>query len=273
MIGIYKITNLVNGKVYIGQSRDIEKRWNKHRWASHNSHLRAALDKYGFENFSFEILEETTQDTLNEREEYYVKLYEATDPLRGYNKIEGGIQGRPTIESRKRMSESHLGKPHPHTEEQNRKLSEALKGHSVSDAVREHIRKMNASRETSWNKGKPHSEEHKLHLREARKRRSERERSQKEENTVRYVNGAIDPASVSEKEATRLNGLLQRNPQDRDLLIKVINAPQWLLSDEKKNKMIYFLTDEDFVNEHFAMVWLVEQALSLANTADAYGGN
>jgi len=90
---------------------------------------------------------------------------------------------------------------------------------------------------------------------------------------MRYVNGAIDPASVSEKEATRLNSLIERNPQDRALLIKVINAPAWLLDDEKKNKMIYFLTDEDFVNEHFAMVWLVEQALRLANTADAYAGD
>lgn len=90
---------------------------------------------------------------------------------------------------------------------------------------------------------------------------------------MRYVNGAMDPESVSPSEATRLNSLLARNPADKELLIKVINAPQWLLDDQKKNKMIYFLTDEDFINEHFAMVWLVEQALKLANTADAYGGN
>jgi hypothetical protein len=90
---------------------------------------------------------------------------------------------------------------------------------------------------------------------------------------MRYVNGAIDPTSVSEKEASRLSELLQRNSQDRDLLIRVINAPQWLLCDEKKNKMIYYLTDEAFVNEHFAIAWLVKQILNLANTADTYAGN
>lgn len=87
---------------------------------------------------------------------------------------------------------------------------------------------------------------------------------------MRYVNGAMDPDSVSPADAAHLNGLLKACPKDRDLLIKVINAPGWLLSDEKKKKMIYFLTDEDFMNEHFAMVWLVEEILRQAHTADAY---
>ena len=87
---------------------------------------------------------------------------------------------------------------------------------------------------------------------------------------MRYVNGAIDPDMTNPADVTPLNALLKANPQDRDLLIKVINGPGWLLSDEKKKKMIYFLTDEDFANEHFAMVWLVEEILHQANTADAY---
>jgi group I intron endonuclease len=65
VIGIYKITNSINGKVYIGLSTNIEKRWNKHRSVMTNPKERnykyplyCAMRKYGIENFTFEVLEE-----------------------------------------------------------------------------------------------------------------------------------------------------------------------------------------------------------------------
>ena len=57
--GIYKITNKINGKCYIGQSIDIIKRWKtEYKWYQINKHLLAAFNKYGLENFNFEIIEE-----------------------------------------------------------------------------------------------------------------------------------------------------------------------------------------------------------------------
>lgn len=61
MTGIYKITNLVNGKMYIGQAVDIEERWIRHKrdWKIDKTKvLYKAIRKYGIENFSFEIIEE-----------------------------------------------------------------------------------------------------------------------------------------------------------------------------------------------------------------------
>ena len=60
MTGIYKITNMVNGKVYIGQAKDIEKRWKEHKREFRYKRkekivLYKAMKKYGFENFDFEI--------------------------------------------------------------------------------------------------------------------------------------------------------------------------------------------------------------------------
>ena len=58
--GIYKITNLVNGKVYIGQSQDIYSRWKEHKYARNKRDyfaLYGAFKKYGLDNFSFEIVE------------------------------------------------------------------------------------------------------------------------------------------------------------------------------------------------------------------------
>lgn len=86
-IGIYKIENLVNGKVYIGQSVHIEKRWQEHCQASANSYIAKAIRKYGKENFSFEILQETSNIAeLNSLETHYIYQYNSLIP-NGYNII------------------------------------------------------------------------------------------------------------------------------------------------------------------------------------------
>ena len=83
--GIYKITNLVNEKVYIGQAQDIEKRWREHKCSSksNNQILYRAIRKYGLENFSFEILEECKAEQLNEKENYWIKYFNSQNE--GYN--------------------------------------------------------------------------------------------------------------------------------------------------------------------------------------------
>lgn len=65
IVGIYKITNLLNNKCYIGQSRNIYRRWQAHRYANDSYPLHVAMKKYGMENFSFEISEECNIDELN----------------------------------------------------------------------------------------------------------------------------------------------------------------------------------------------------------------
>ena len=60
MIGIYKITNNINGKVYIGQSNNIQRRFSEHQTKGESSRIPidVAIQKYGKENFSFEVIEE-----------------------------------------------------------------------------------------------------------------------------------------------------------------------------------------------------------------------
>ena len=74
--GVYKITNNITGEFYIGSSKNIKKRWHKHRSLSGqkqlpNSKLYKAMASYGLDNFTFEIIEKT--DNLREREQYYIE--------------------------------------------------------------------------------------------------------------------------------------------------------------------------------------------------------
>lgn len=102
MIGIYIITNQINGKVYIGQSQNIELRWKAHRNRPFNSNsndyekpLYRAIRKYGLDNFSFQILEQCDIKDLDNREKYWIDYYKSTDVNNGYNLTKGGETGVP----------------------------------------------------------------------------------------------------------------------------------------------------------------------------------
>lgn len=90
MIGIYKITNLLNNKMYIGQSNNIQRRFSEHSYKGAESRivLDSAIKKYGKDNFSFEVLEECPKELLNERETYWIKFYNSVET--GYNLSYGG---------------------------------------------------------------------------------------------------------------------------------------------------------------------------------------
>lgn len=85
IVGIYKITNILNGKSYIGRSANIKKRWENHRCCNGDKNLPLYIDikKYGKENFKFEILEECQKDYLIEKELYYINKFNTVK--KGYN--------------------------------------------------------------------------------------------------------------------------------------------------------------------------------------------
>ena len=93
--GIYSIENIVNHKKYIGQSVNIKSRWRHHKTDLNsgihdNDYLQKSWNKYGEQNFEFKILEECSDDKLNERERYYIDLYDTMNRDYGYNLKSGG---------------------------------------------------------------------------------------------------------------------------------------------------------------------------------------
>ena len=91
--GIYKITNDRTGETYIGQSKNIEKRWEQHKEElSHGIHHNKGMqyDYHYGDTFSYEILEKTepNKQTLNQKEEQYISKYDTYN--HGYNQTRGG---------------------------------------------------------------------------------------------------------------------------------------------------------------------------------------
>ena len=114
---IYKITNKINSKCYIGQTKNNPaKRWKKHIAISKNTHcpdfsyIHGALRKYGLENFVFEVIDTATNlDELDNKEKMYIKQLNTMAP-NGYNLSSGG-QGKKEITDRTRqlLSETKKG--------------------------------------------------------------------------------------------------------------------------------------------------------------------
>lgn len=103
MIGIYKIENLNNHKIYIGQSTDIYRRLTTHKrvafdtsYKGYNYPLYCSIRKYGLENFLFSTLEECSLENLNDREKYFIDEYQSLLP-NGYNQSYGTINQRRLI--------------------------------------------------------------------------------------------------------------------------------------------------------------------------------
>lgn len=142
---VYKIENLINGKVYIGITRNgISGRYPGSSWKSSSARSRLvkkAMAKYGADNFEISIIEECSVELLAEREIYYIQILSSFTP-HGYNLTKGGEHCKiVSDETKEKISMSKMGKP-----SWNKGITLSLE------------RKLNHSKsmkgKSAWNKGK-----------------------------------------------------------------------------------------------------------------------
>ncbi|MDI7817960.1 GIY-YIG nuclease family protein [Clostridioides difficile] len=112
---IYKVTNLINNKIYIGQTiLDLKTRKRQHENSYKYGYRYAfsnAINKYGKENFKWEILYVASNiEDLNERESYYIKKYKSLTTQNGYNLKGGGKNSFLTEDVKMKISNSQMGK-------------------------------------------------------------------------------------------------------------------------------------------------------------------
>lgn len=151
--GIYKITNNINGKFYIGQSIDVNHRFYEHKincGKKHNSAIDAAIQKYGVDNFSFEVLERCEESELFDKETYWSDVVfncECYAP-NGYNISRTGI-GSPSLGTI--ISSYDLDGNIIHTYLNSSRASKELKISSV--AIRSAVNRKGICAGTQWRYG------------------------------------------------------------------------------------------------------------------------
>ena len=148
IIGIYKIECFINNKVYIGQSCDVNARLKRHKTdlingKHRNRYLQFAVNKYGIENFSFDIICECKEEELDELEKYYIRLYGGNESENTYNIESGGnLNKHLSIEQRKKLSIRNIGNKYnlgrKLSEEQKQKISLANKGRKHTEEWKRH---------------------------------------------------------------------------------------------------------------------------------------
>lgn len=172
MFYLYKITNQLSQKVYIGQSNKETERWRQHKYFSRQEkpiqYIHRAIAKYGVENFTYEVIAMCKkEDDVDELETQLIKQCDSQNKLYGYNIAPGGEtpwnRGLPREQQPmfgkkqsefflKRMSEVHTGKLAPHSQEWKDNMSKTMKGREItwSDKIVE-TRKSNGSYTISEN--------------------------------------------------------------------------------------------------------------------------
>lgn len=166
--GIYKITS-PSGKIYIGQSRDILARFKIYEKndCKNQRKLKFSLEKHGYENHTFEIIEECSKELLNEREIYYIKFYDTFDTKHGMNLTSGGSNPAVSDETKKLLSLATKGKPKimskEHIAENTRRILEENKKRIGTKHSEESKKKISQS-----HLGKKKSEEHRKSISKAK---------------------------------------------------------------------------------------------------------
>lgn len=151
---IYLITNLVNGKQYVGQTIDIQRREGDHRRSNGGcSHLHSAIRKYGWSNFAFDVIFEHDDEdfVVNTMEPLFIEWYDTKE--NGYNLTDGGGGTSGYKHPPRKLTESHRSS-----------ISEGLKGHKVSEETKKLL--SSALKGNRNFEGHPHTEETKKLLSE-----------------------------------------------------------------------------------------------------------
>jgi group I intron endonuclease len=142
---IYRIRNVINGKVYVGSTKNLKSRWCDHRSSlrrgtNSSRRLQSEWEIFGDNSFAFELLEETNEVDRFIREQHYMDLYKAYEEQHGYNMSRSSdrtLGRRHTDEAKRKMSESHSGKRL--SEEHRKKISDSLKGRPTSEEHRRNL--------------------------------------------------------------------------------------------------------------------------------------
>jgi group I intron endonuclease len=174
MKGIYKITNLSNNKVYIGQTDRLNEREREHfyrlgRNEHHNDHLQKSYNKHGKSNFKFEIIEQS--EDLDSREVYWINKYGGINSKLNYN-LKDPLTMKWSDYTRVKQSKSMIGDKNPNygntwSQEQKDVASKKRKGVTLENRIGKGKADLTKQKMSESQIGRKHPEEVKEKIRQA----------------------------------------------------------------------------------------------------------
>lgn len=258
---IYCIKNLINGKVYIGKSTDVKKRWETHKKnasKSINRRLYDSMNKYGYDNFIVDVIDESDCEiSINDKERYYIKLNNSNLKEFGYNMTDGGDGGNVisnyTDEQRliysQKLKKSKLESNFNHSEESKKIMSEKATGrilteetrNKISDTVKMKIESGEFKPNTTGLKnGQTIGFKHSVESRE-------KIRKSKENKTYDEIYGTERSKLIKEKKSNDWIGEKNPNYQDvngEELLSHLKNGMQ-----TRQIAILYNVTEQTIINK------------------------
>lgn len=244
--GIYKITNIINGKIYIGKSVNIKNRWGQHkrelRKNIHGSkYLQNSWNIYGEENFTFEVLEYIEDKTkLIEVEDKYIKLLHSNDRRYGYNRRENAWDNTGNKHSKETKEKiGNKSKICWSSTEYKNKMSKIRRDRVVSDGTKRKIKKLWENKEYKEkqiiaHKGYVMPKEQKQNISNALKSAlsSKEQRLKRSEQTKGENNPS---AKLTEMQVREVKRLLNSGIKSCDIS-KILNINKYRISSIKNGK-------------------------------------
>ena len=249
---IYKIQNKVNSKVYVGSTKNIQKRWNNHKSELRNNkhsnaHLQSSFNKYGIDNFKFSVIEEVDETSgLIQREQHYMDILEPE-----YNIIPRADRSKLSKETKKKIGKANKNP----SEETRQKMSRSHKGHEVSGKVKRKLSEIN--------KGKKLSEEHKKKIGEAHKGKKLSAETKKKVSESRK--GREHSRETRQKMSESHKGK-KVSRETRDKLREINKGKE--MSEEAKQKMSESTKGENHPNYGKELSEETKRKISKANRGD-----
>lgn len=234
--GIYKIECLITNNIYIGQTREFNKRKTSYKNCKNKSQQKItnSIEKYGWDNHKMELIHECSIEELNQLECHYIAFYDTFNTKHGLNLTSGGDAPKMVSdETRKKISDNMIGKyvgdKNPfwgkkHTEEANKKNSESQKGIPA------------------WNKGKKGlyitKEETKIKIK-ATVNKTWSDPKLKEEQSIRLKELWKDPEFIKKQSEGASNSWTKERRNDKSEKIKGNKNPFFnrTHSEETKQKI------------------------------------
>lgn len=247
--GIYKILNKVTADCYVGSAAYLKSRFSAHRRLlknekHQNRYLQNVFNKYGEDNFTFEVIEYVEdKDNLISREQHYI---DTLKPKYNICKVAGSSLGRKcSRKTRRKLSEAQRGKKH--SEESKRKMSKAQKGKMHSEETKKKISEANMGRVPSEETKRKISEANmgRMHSEETRKKMSRAHKGMMlSEETKRKLSEANIGKKLSEESKRKLS-------EARERPFKIISPSGIVIEGVNLNK---FCKEHDLKSGHMSEV-------------------